>query len=432
MSLEPAAPTERNVATRQAPENAERFVSHITQDGSTVHLQLDSDCQLQTYNRVETTKHSTTVNKSAWVDWTFGISGVALLGLGTYALVDSSKTYPNDTSSRTYNSAGPSGDVGLAVGAFAAGGALIAIAVVDVVRAQHTEQTSSYGERKGDVAGKCPSTPVAGANITGAFAKGSITPMSLGSTTSTGSLDVDLAALSPSMPGDTSGEPYGSILTLSANGTSVGTATVSSAYAAWQASWGKQDAARRRAIQKNVQDEAKDAAEAKVASDSSTIEQLEKDASELEDILSKIERTKDPWGVGVISRFVDVAKLLGECRRRLDAPLDSRFTARLTVLGPRLDRITAHAKLLAPRVVRNTERLTRERAAEEAAAARQWEAERPQREAQERRQQEASETERRQHQMMDQQKELAHKSCNASCQGIGDRGRRFDCERACP
>jgi hypothetical protein len=102
MRLEPQPSTERVVASRQASEIA-RFTSQVLQDGPTIELHVDGNCQLRNYDRLETTKHLSAVNKSPWRDWAAGIGAAAFLGLGIYAAADTSKTYSNDITSRTYN-----------------------------------------------------------------------------------------------------------------------------------------------------------------------------------------------------------------------------------------------------------------------------------------------------------------------------------------
>jgi hypothetical protein len=343
MSLQPLPSTERIVATRQAPENAERVTSQITQDGSIVHLQLDSDCQIQTYNRVETIQHSTTVNKGAWGDWAFGISGAAFAGLGVWGLADSSKTYSNDTTSRTYNPVGKGAEQGLAVASLIAGGVLAGIAVVDVVRAQHDEDRSpTYAERRGALAGTCPSRPVAAASISGAFAKGSTTPIPLGSTDSAGSLDIELAAHPPPMPsmpsGDFTGEPYGESLTISSNGTDVGTVPLSAAYPSWRLAW-KQAAASGAAAAKALMDQGKreyqeeQLGQQRLAQEreNATLDQIDSD-------FTKLEKTKR-WGDDESALFVRASKAISGIVNAQTAANEAKLSPRAAALWDRCKRL---------------------------------------------------------------------------------------------
>jgi hypothetical protein len=281
MTLEQAPPTTRIVATRQAPENGDRLTPHVAQDGPIVQMQLDGDCQLQVYDRVETTEHFSNVNKSAWVDWTAGIGGAAFVGLGAYTLVDASKTYPNDPSSRTYNSSGPGADTGLAITSFVVGGALLAVAVVDVIRAQHHQQKSSVEERKGSVAGSCGTKPVANTPVRLVFAD----QQQVDATTdSTGRVSFDASRLR-AVPSSTA--------TMLVSGKVSGVPINLPQFAAWQ------------------RQKASDAATASsAASDAAMGEARRQDRAEMTAALDQVEtnlvtleRAKQPWTDRELERF---------------------------------------------------------------------------------------------------------------------------------
>jgi TPR repeat protein len=80
--------------------------------------------------------------------------------------------------------------------------------------------------------------PFGGAKIAGRFDNSGAEPINLGTTDSNGTLDINLAELSPPVPsGDIGGEPYGSSVTILVNGKQAGTASISAAYAAWRLGW---------------------------------------------------------------------------------------------------------------------------------------------------------------------------------------------------
>lgn len=143
-------------------------------------------------NRITTTESQ---NNSAWADWTFGVSGAALVGGGGYTILDGSKVYPKDRSSRTYNPVGPDAARALGVAEIALGLGLITIVVVDAVRANHVtvddqEVTARGKVIKSDVA--CSRAALAKAELTGVAAGRTWV---LGTTDANGKLVVDLDAV---------------------------------------------------------------------------------------------------------------------------------------------------------------------------------------------------------------------------------------------
>lgn len=143
-----AGSTERVLSTRPANTN----VSDLSQDAF-------AGCRAGSYEQVETTTHFDAVNKTPGRDWAFGIGGAALVGLGVWGVVDASNTYPNDVHSRTYNEVGPGASMGLGITALVAGGALLAVAGVDLVRSMGTKTDKSTAE-----VARCQTTPLAGAS----------------------------------------------------------------------------------------------------------------------------------------------------------------------------------------------------------------------------------------------------------------------------
>jgi hypothetical protein len=222
------------------PEPAKTLAVNVTQEGSVVLVDAQQKCALRRYDKIETTDHSTAVNKQPWVDWTLGVSGGTLLAIGGWTFADASNVYPDDTSSRTYNRVGPSTAKGIGVGTMVTGGALLGVAVVDALRAQGTtDGDPTVHERKGDLAGKCPSTPVAGVQIIGRFTQGGGNPITLGTTSSEGALELNLSEVPvpPNPPGDTDGEPYGPTLDVYVGDKIVGKVGLASVYPTWRQAW---------------------------------------------------------------------------------------------------------------------------------------------------------------------------------------------------
>lgn len=243
MSLQKAPATERILDTRQEPEEGSTTQARITQEGQVVLVEVSRNCVARTYDRVETTERSTTINTQGALDWTLGISGVALLGVAGVTYADSPKVYPKDTSSRTYNEVGPEGERGIAVVTALTGGALLGIAVVDVIRAQGTEEGApTLSWRKGAVSGKCPSIPVDGAQIVGTLARRDGSPIALGRTNADGTLEVNLANIPvPADPGgDIDGEPYGPTLDVRVGSIVAGKAELAGVYPTWRETWQSQ------------------------------------------------------------------------------------------------------------------------------------------------------------------------------------------------
>ena len=328
MSLEPAGTTERVVSTRQAQEAGEQVTPHVTEAPPVIQVQLDANCERRRYDGVETTEHYANVNKGATGDWLFGISGAALLGLGGYALVDASSTYPNDTSSRTYNPSGPGGDIALAVTSFLAGGTLLAIAAVDVVRAQHSEEKASTGERRGSVAGSCGVKPLANTPVRLLFAN----DQSLDATTdATGTAHFDATGIRWSRGATSS-------TTLEVAGKSPGVSIDLPQYVAWQ------------------QQRATGAAAAQAAASSALMDRARQDNRDTENAaLDKIEpdivaleKKPEPWGDVDIQRmdnsYSGLKSLIAHHDEGQAPPRLQQDAIRLDNLVPKYKRATALAE----------------------------------------------------------------------------------------
>lgn len=344
MRMEQVPSTERIVAARQAEENGSQVKATVLEDGPSIRLRVDTDCQLQGYDRVETTEHFAAANQNAWVDWTAGIGGAGLVGFGAYALVDSSKTYSNDTSSRTFNSAGPGADTALAITSFAGGAALLTIAAIDIVRAQHHEEKSSLKEQRGRLGGSCGMKPLGNATVRLHL----VGQQELsGTTDSSGNVQFDAGLAVNAL------EAENGKATLIVEGRNPELSLDLPRYAEWQ---------RGRAIALVEKKKAIDAALQREL-DAEAMSRIETSSAEIERLVTKLERTKGPWGSAeiedstrVVELFRDTPGQIESLRRspNLPAPLLARATAmtpwfqrlpkRIEALMPRLERVVALRK----------------------------------------------------------------------------------------
>lgn len=148
----PVVVSERRVGTRTEtrPTGKNRVVSD--QKGSLLTVSVKRECEVDEIERYEVTERRERTNQSATSDWVMAGVGVVSVGAGAVLVGDASSTYPNDTSSRTYNPTGPTkervwGGVLLGVGALLTGAA-----GYDAISVQGGVDTKKELERPGGVA----------------------------------------------------------------------------------------------------------------------------------------------------------------------------------------------------------------------------------------------------------------------------------------
>jgi hypothetical protein len=148
----PVVVSERRVGTRM--ESRSTGKNHVVSDqkGSVLTISVTRECEVDEIERYEVTERRERTNQSATSDWVMAGAGVVSMGTGAVLVGDASSTYPNDTTSKTYNPTGPTkervwGGVLLGVGALLTG-----TATYDALSVQGGADTKKEVERPGGVA----------------------------------------------------------------------------------------------------------------------------------------------------------------------------------------------------------------------------------------------------------------------------------------
>lgn len=115
----------------------------IEQSGTNLTLRSRKLCDVHETREVTRTTTTPRENRSAWVDWTLGVGGVALAGAGAVTLIDSGSVGNSDQTSKSYNPVGSTGAIALGAGLIALGVAGGTIAIVDVVRAGGSDESTA-------------------------------------------------------------------------------------------------------------------------------------------------------------------------------------------------------------------------------------------------------------------------------------------------
>jgi hypothetical protein len=148
----PVVVSERRVGTRTETRSTGK--SHVVSDqnGSLLTISVTRVCEADEIERYEVTERRERTNQSATGDWVMAAAGVVSIGTGAVLVGDASSTYPDDTTSKSYNPTGPTkervwGGVLLGVGALLAGAA-----GYDVISVQGGVDTKKEVERPGGAA----------------------------------------------------------------------------------------------------------------------------------------------------------------------------------------------------------------------------------------------------------------------------------------
>lgn len=171
----------------------------VEQSGTALTLRSRKVCDVHETRDVSRTTTTPRENQSAWVDWTLGVGGVALAGAGVATMIDSGNVGTSDQNSRTYNPVGGTGAAVLGAGLIAIGAIGGAVALVDVFRANGSDESKTRvavpgKELRRGVACKSPS-PVPNIELVLLIphARGELDErFALGKTSAEGTLRVDL------------------------------------------------------------------------------------------------------------------------------------------------------------------------------------------------------------------------------------------------
>jgi hypothetical protein len=152
-------------------------------------------CDLNNAQRVNRTTTVENYNADPGKTWFYAGLGVISIGAGTGLIVDSSSTYPNDKTSRTYNETGPDKERNWGYALIGTGAVLTAIAVVDAIRASGSETKESDATLPGTTLQRglrCANQPAGGTGVMGIVEGQGGNAYELGVTDPTGRLEVDL------------------------------------------------------------------------------------------------------------------------------------------------------------------------------------------------------------------------------------------------
>ncbi len=200
----PKVKSVRIETTHQERPHKEGTTATVRLTGSRLVIQAVQVCDVREEYTNGETRISERVNESTTLDWALLGAGVAFSGAGIATVSDASHVYSSDKSSQNYNPVGPSNAQAIGFGLTAVGVALLAVPVVDALRAQgHTVEHVKVNET-GDVVESgvsCKHSPRASADIaivrqgdTSYQGSGSLP---IGTTDAMGSLKVDLEPIVP-------------------------------------------------------------------------------------------------------------------------------------------------------------------------------------------------------------------------------------------
>jgi hypothetical protein len=228
--------TERVVQRDPDPVEGTANVASLTGEGTAPEVTVRKNCDAYGRERVEITNREAAKNRSAALDVALAVTGGVSAGLGVAAVLDAKNVYPNDPASRTYNSAGPGAEQAAGFALIGVGAVALAIAVIDVARAQRTEERVSFeARRSSDRIGNCEGQPVAGLEVEGRFEGGAAGhAVSLGQTGPDGKLAIDVRKLEP--PSAACGlerSPFGESFSVLVERAPVGIVSLKAAYPAW-------------------------------------------------------------------------------------------------------------------------------------------------------------------------------------------------------
>jgi hypothetical protein len=109
-------------------------------DGPTVSIETFKACERQKVLAKDEVKYHEAENDSVAADVTWGILGGLVAGGGAVLMVDSASVGEADPNGRVFNAVGPTAALGMGIGAAVAGAGLLAIPLVDGIRASGSHE----------------------------------------------------------------------------------------------------------------------------------------------------------------------------------------------------------------------------------------------------------------------------------------------------
>jgi hypothetical protein len=198
-TIQPGPPTveRRHISTRtQTQKVTGQPKAQVVQDGTTATFRVFQACTLfeREVETVEVVQRSELENRTPAVDQTAAVIGGVLMGVGIYGIADANAiaSRSEDSSLSDPDKVRQASALTLGVGA-----ALLSIAVVDVVRASGSEETTSRQEVPGHLTSTgdaCPDVPAPGLKISAIIRRRRVP---LGTTDDKGLLSLNLLEVLP-------------------------------------------------------------------------------------------------------------------------------------------------------------------------------------------------------------------------------------------
>ncbi len=135
----PPVVEDRTLSARRVEMVAPGASASVEHDGNSVSITASHLCNVHDEQRIERTSTRDAYNKDGGITWFYAGLGAVTAGTGMGLIVDSGGTYPNDTTSRTYNETGPDAEIGYGAVLVAGGVALLAVAAYDALLASGSE-----------------------------------------------------------------------------------------------------------------------------------------------------------------------------------------------------------------------------------------------------------------------------------------------------
>ena len=160
--------SERLVRTLKETRSSSEFTADVHQAQNTVEISASLSCEVVAKPVVERTTTTDSINTTPATDYSIAGLGAAMALTGGIVLADSGNVYPNDDTSRTYNSVGQDSAKVIGWSTLAVGGVLLLVPVVDAIRASGSEQEVQQVTKEGEILKsnvQCPDNPLREARV---------------------------------------------------------------------------------------------------------------------------------------------------------------------------------------------------------------------------------------------------------------------------